>query len=238
MSDDIDDDDDICEMYLTYSVDVKLIRLIGATMVPTSMSVSFSIARGEDAEDHEIELALNKTRYWFDNVVSKCIAISQNNPTAFEMLLDEDGSPHLSNFFLLCPSEPRDEMLATVFQSKFNALAKGAIYVVGIDIVTDNLNGLSFSLAGDHSIFLPHTMEEWLGETSYFDVPWWDRDDASTFDVYVMKEEDKATPPSWAQSLDFLDKSKPLKAVEGAKVHAFKPVVIDGGKGKDETTKK
>lgn len=233
-----DDDDDICELYLTYTIDVKMIRLIGAMMIPTNLTIALSIARGEDAEDHKIELALNKARYWFDNIVSKTIAISQDNPTAFELLLDDDGSPHLNNMFLLCPDEPRDEMLATLFQAKVNALADGAIYVVGIDILTDNLNGLSFSLAGDHSIFLPKTMEDWLGDTSYFDVPWWDRDDASTFDVYVVKESDKATTPSWAYSLDFLDKSKPIKAVEGgAKVHAFKPIVIDGGKNKDDTKK-
>lgn len=224
-----DEEDDICDLYLTYTIDVKLIRLIGTLMVPTTMTVSFSIARGEDAEDAKIDLSLQKVRYWFENVVSKTIAISQDNPTAFELLLDDDGNPHLANHFLLCPDEPRDEMLATVFQAKFNALSNGAIIVAAVDITTDNLNGLHFSIAGDHTAFLPATMEDWIGETSYFDVPWWARDDASTFDVYVMKEAEKANKPSWAYSLDFLDKSKPAKAVEGAKVHAFKPVVIDGG---------
>lgn len=234
--DDFDDGDD-CAIFVSFALHVKLIRLLGTHLVPTDFQVSMSLARSEDAEDSAVELGIAKIRYWFDNIVGKTIAISYANPTALTMLLDEDGIPRLSNPFILCPDEPRDELMGALFQSKATALAGGAFMVVALDIQSDNLNGLAFTLSGDHSVFLPPTVEEWLGEKSFFETGWWTRDDASTFDVYISDTADRAKQPAWAYSLDFLDKSgKTAQKTVEAKVHTFKPIVIDGGK-KDEGVK-
>lgn len=229
--DDFDDGDD-CAIFVSFALRVKLIRLLGTHLVPTDFTLSMSLARGEDAEDSAVELGIAKIRYWFDNIVSKTIAISYANPTALTMLLDDDGVPRLTNPFILCPDEPRDELMATLFQSKATALANGAFIVIALDIQSDNLDGLAFTISGDHSVFLPPSVEEWLGEKSFFETAWWSRDDATTFDVYVKEAADRAKHPAWAYSLDFLDKSgKAAQKSMEAKVHTFKPIVIDGGLG-------
>ena len=232
MDDDFDDGDD-CAIFVSFALRVKLIRLLGQQLIPTDFSLSMSLARGEDVEDSAVELGIEKIRYWFENIASKTIAISYANPTALSMLLDEDGVPRLNNPFILCPDEPRDELMGALFQSKATALANGAFLVIALDIQSDNLNGLAFTLSGDHSVFLPSTVEEWLGEKSFFETAWWTRDDSTTFDVYVKEAADRTKHPSWSYSLDFLDKSggrATQKSVE-AKVHTFKPIVIDGGLG-------
>lgn len=232
-----DDDEPPCEFFITYAFDVKLIRMIGNTLVPSELGVTASIIRLDDVEDAQVELGLSKCKYWFDNVVTKTIAFARDNGTAYSMLIDDDGEVRIGNVFMMVPDDPRDELLGAVFQAKMNALAAGAFIVETVTVESDNLNGISFMLAGNHASYLPATMDDWLGGESFFDVPWWHRDDASTLDVYLMDEAKKDTKPSWAFSLDFLDKSKITMKPEEEKariVHAFKPTIIKGGKGEDE----
>lgn len=224
------------DFFMTFAMEVTLIRMIGNTLVPTCIQIGASIERGEGEGqgDYELELGIAKCRYWFENVVSKTIVFHKENDVAIDMFTEADTRlARVTNMFMITPDEPRDEMLATLFQSKMNALAKGAFNVVAINVESDNLNGLSFTLAGDHAIFLPQTMEEWLGGPSFFDVPWWMRDDRSTLDVYLMDEADRRNPPAWAASLDFLDKR--TKTADEVIIRPdFNPQIIKGGKDDDK----
>lgn len=211
--------------FITYNISVKMIRLLGEVLMPTTISLTMGIERTEKSKDAEIELGINKTRYWFDNIVSRSVAVNQESETALSLLIDSEGSPKIVNPLMLCPDEPRDEVLAALFQSKVMAFGAGSYEVVFVDIETDTLKGLGFSLGGDHGCLLPETVEEWLGEKGYFEYPWWRRDDASTFDIF-SKEESTDTP-SWAFSLDFLDSSIKSIKTKPATIYKFKPVVIN-----------
>lgn len=231
------DDEIDCEFFITYAFDVKLIRIIGNVMIPSELSVIVNIDRGETATDAEIHLGLEKCKYWFEHIVSKTVSFGRDNTVALDMLIDDDGHPRVGNIFMMLPDDPRDELLGACFQAKINALAKGAFIAEQIDIKSDNLDGLSFILTGNHSSYLPNTMQEWLGGPSYFDVPWWLRDDASTFDAYLLDDDKKNTRPSWAFTLDFLDKTKTEKPMDITGTTSvlkpeFKPKIIDGGKPK------
>lgn len=219
------------ELFMTFVMDVKLIRMIGNVLVPTHLTISANLERCEGFSDYDMELGITKCRYWLEHVVSKTIAFNKENITAIDMFTDEETQvTRVGNMFMLTPDEPRDEVIGALIQSKMNALSKGAFIVEAISVETDNLNGLSFTLAGDHGIFLPQTMEEWLGAPSIFTVPWWMRDDRSTLDVYFV-DGDKTETPSWASSLDFLDKRTRKVEDQVAVLRPdFKPTIVKGGK--------
>lgn len=223
--------DNDTDFFMTFLVDVKMIRMINNVLVPTHMSITAGLDRNEGFDDYDVELGITKCRYWLEHIVSKTIAFNKNNDTAIDMFMDEEtNTSRVGNMFMLTPDEPRDEILGAIFQAKMHALSKGAFDIETISIETDNLNGLSYTLAGDHGVFLPQTMEEWLGGPSIFDVPWWMRDDRSTLDVYSMDNEKKETP-SWAASLDFLDKrARKLEDSVSILRPDFKPTIIKGGK--------
>lgn len=224
------------DFFMTFSMEVKLIRMIGNTLVPSHLHVVASIDRNEGVGDYDLEVGIAKCRYWLEHIVSKTIAFHKENDVAIDAFTDsETRMTRVANMFMITPDEPRDEMLGTLFQAKMNALSSGAFTVVTINVESDNLNGLSFTLAGDHGVFLPQTMEEWLGAPSYFDVPWWMRDDRSTLDVYLLDENDRHQPPAWAASLDFLDK-RTKKVEENVQIirPEFKPTVIKGGKDDED----
>jgi hypothetical protein len=236
LSDIIDDDDgDETSLFITFTFNVKLIRIISSVMVPSEFKIIASIDRATDATDTEVEVALTKWRYWFEHVVSKSVSFSTDNDHALAMLLDEDGMKRVGNILMLTPEDPSDEVLGALFQAKMNALGVGKVICAAVDISSDNMHGLSFTLAGDHSTFLPSTTEEWLGSASVFENPWWTRNDASSVDVLATDDMDSTTPPTWAYSLDFLDRA--TQAQNKTKVAGrpqFNPTVIDGGIPDDE----
>lgn len=226
-------DDDELEIFVTYSFDVSIVRLIGNVFLPTTFSVSSAIEKGsDDAEEGEIEAALNRCKYWFDHVVSKCVAFDCENEVAYEMLLDEEGCNRTANLFFLCPGDPSDEMIATLFQAKMNALGQGAIHVGSIDVKSDNLPGLSFTLHGNHEATLPQNMDDWIGTDTYFSEPWWNRSDASTLDISAPEGTDLTQKPGWAYSLDFIGRPARQTVAGTSEVKGFNPTVIKGDKDK------
>lgn len=230
--------DDEVDFYIAYAIDVKMVRVIGNILVPTQLHVSASIDRADDAVDEDVEFGLTKCRYWLENIVSKTIAFSKENTNAMAMFLDENHANRTGNLFMMCPDDPRDECIGTLIQAKMNALAAGSFTVAAINIESDNMKGLSFTLGGNHSIFLPSTMEEWMGgDDTWFDTPWWTRDDASTIDVYLTPGAEKGPHPAWAQSLDFLDKSRRKKVADDTVTIIrpdFQPTIIMGGKDDED----
>lgn len=213
------------ELFINYGFDVTLVRIIGNMFVPSYLKVQVMIERGETASDHDIELVLTKWKFYFDSIISKSIVFSSENDQAIDILVGSDGISKTSNVLMLSPEDPSDEAIASLFQAKMNALGKGHLVVYSLEISSDNMNGLSFALVGDHSLCLPATIEDYLGGESFWEVPWWDRDDASSLDV--LKPEGDVPVPSWAYSLDFLDRTQTKSVLSRS---SFRPHVINGGK--------
>lgn len=223
--------DDMMDSFVTFSLDASIIRIADNTFIPSIIVVEAGIAREEEATEDDIEFALNKCRYFFDNVVSNSFVFAIFNTAALAILISDDGLNRSRNNFIFLPDEPSNEALATVFQAKLNALAKGAFVVETIRIEANDQSNLSFTLTGDHSSLLPVDMADWLGSPNYFDYPWWHRDDASTLDVTPTEHADLTKIPAWAYSFDFLRRDEQLVEHVGVVVRPeFNPVVIKGGK--------
>ena len=222
------DDFDDTDLFISLGLEVKLMRFIGNVLVPSNLMFNIAVERGPEADDNDIELALNKWRYWLDQIVSKSIVFCKDNTAAMDMLLDDAGVKRTGNLFVLVPEEPSDELLGTLIQAKFNALGKGDLMAVSMEVTSDNLHGLSFTILGDHSQYLPQRAEDFIGGPTFWERPWWHRDDASSIDV--LKPSEDAKPPAWAYSLDFLDRQAQKKGPAITTRPGFKPTIIDGGK--------
>lgn len=225
---------DKLELFVTFSIQTCLVRIVGSTFIPSMLRISAEIQRLEDATDESIEAALSKAKYWFTHVVAHTVAFSSDNDEAIDMLLDDEGGNRSGNTFLIAPDAPSDELLAALFQAKLNAMGAGSIYVAALTVESDTMLNLAFTITGDHLQTLP-TMEEWMGEANYFDKPWWSRDDVSTLDLYTEEKNGDGPRPPWAQTFDFLIKPK-IQLPSASKIvrPEFKPTVIVGGKKKDD----
>lgn len=223
-----DDDEDLDSLYISFTIETKIVRVIGNTLLPSKITVKADINPDDDMEQEELTLAMSKIRFWFDSIVTKTIAFAYDNDSAMGMLIDENGKNRSGNILMITPGEPSDDVLAQLFQSKVTALSGGRITFAMMEVRSDNPMGLSFVFIGDGRAILP-TMENWIGKRSFFKDPWWSRDDASTLDVIPPPDADLTKKPAWAFSLDTV--------VNGARADAglvvrpsFKPTIIDGGK--------
>ncbi len=229
-----DEDDDFPEIFNHFEFTVKVVRVMENILVPSNLKFRMEFIPMETTEEGDVDRAFSKMRYWIDNIISSSIIFSHDNTHAIEMFVDESGgATRIANVLVLTPEEPDDQHLAAIFQAKLQALAGSCLAFGPVEVRSDNQIGLSFTFVGDSSAVLPR-MANWVGERSYFDKPWWDRDDGSTLDVLPADDADLTVKPPWAFSFDFLDKPKTGSASGGKIVRPeFRPTIIDGGKDKD-----
>lgn len=226
--------DEIKTLFVNYSFDVRFVRVIENVLVPTRLEMRAEVDSDPDVSEDDLNKAFAKISFWIDNIVTKCVAFSAANAAAIDMFIDDKGVNRSGNLIMLTPDDPSDEHLATIFQSKLNALAGGTMEFGTIEIVSDNTAGLSFTFVGIGEDHLP-TVEEWLGDRYYFDKPWWSRDDASILDVPPTQDTDVSKPPAWAYSLDFIHQGSAQDTVVIRP--EFRPTIIAGGKDDPEDKK-
>ena len=221
------DDIEDTTLYIHYTFTFSLCRLVENMLVPSTFKVKAEV---DILDDSLVELAMRKINYWLDNIASGSIAVAANNAIGFQMLLDENSTPRLQNPMMICPDEPTDNNLCVLLQSKLQALGAGAFAVGMIELTSDNAEGLVFTYVGDSEDLLPG-MSEWIAGPTWFDRPWWERDDASTFDTVAQEGADLSIKPVWAYDLAAVV-ARDMMPQEAIMLKAdFQPRIIDGDDG-------
>ena len=209
-TEDFNDDD----LGIIFNVSFKAIRVYKNQLTPVTWKVKAHLidvisysGSSEDEIDYKIDLSLEKIRFWFQHYLDGSLIFSYDNEWAFSSFF-KDGISVVKNKVVITPQEPSDEVLSWLFQAKMNAFSdNGNIFTFTcIEISSDDSDGLEFFYLGSGVDRLPD-MKSWVGELSYFNEPWWARDDSSTIDVKPSCVEDLPHIPSFAHSLDFLGDS-------------------------------
>jgi len=209
----------------------KLIRLINNSFIASNFLIRAELIPLVEKPNHdEFDISMSKCRFWIDNIFSRCIAFYKGNTDAAKILLDENGNNLSSNHLMITPMEPTDDHIACLLQSKLSALSNDQFTFGSVKVRSDSANGLIFRFLGDSDDVLP-SMKEWIGERTYFEEPWWKRDDVSTLDVIPSEDADLNDKPDWASNLDALvqalrGSNEPVKIMKAD----FKPKIIHGGK--------
>ena len=220
-------------LFTTKHKEFNAIRVSGQRLIPTKIKISADIIIDDidtDLYESQMAIGLSKCDFWIDHVVNNCIMFDISNVWALNSFMDDNGLPDVSNKIMLVPGEPNDAVLASLIQAKFNALSDGAFDVGSVEISSTD-GSLTFMFAGDGKGSLP-TIEEWIGDHSYFSEPWWNRRDASTMDVAPDEDADLSNPPSFAFSLEFITEALWSSNLPSALIvrPEFRPHVIKGGR--------
>jgi hypothetical protein len=228
-----DDDDDIPSLFSFFEFKLKIIRVLDGMLIPSTIKFKAEFI----AEDGDLDFTFRKIDFWLNNVVDHCIAFAHDDTTSIAMFIDDAaGKRRAGNVLMLTPNEPNDQHLAAIIQAKLQALSGTTVGWGPIEIKSDNDMGFRFTFLGNTDNYLPN-MQQWVGERSYFDKPWWNRDDATTMDVLPPDDADLSVKPDWAMTLDFLkepEQQSPSSMSNAKIVRAeFRPKIIDGGKTED-----
>lgn len=95
---------------------------------------------------------------------------------------------HDNNFMLL--PELTESCLVSALHCKLNSICHESSFVEYIKI-TERTEKLTYSFLTDDGVYdnLP-SMENWLGDLSFWETPWWERKDFSTFDNVAESQEE------------------------------------------------
>lgn len=217
---------------IDYITELKLkttvVRIIDRMFVPCTLRLKAELFINPESDPEQTDLAITKIKYWFEQIVSRCVIFDHLNSFAVNALI-KDGKSLSTNILMVTPKLPNDQHLAALFQCKLAALSAGHLGIGMVEITSDNLMGLTFTFIGSGFESLP-TIEEWVGKKRYFEHPWWLRDDSSTLDIQPADDADLSIKPEFAQSLDFLGKMlNTSKLPENSKIikTVFKPKIIN-----------
>jgi hypothetical protein len=179
--------------------------------------------------DHE--LALKSMKFWLETILNQSVVynVYTDVPTTlFEVI---------GNHLMFSPGEPDDYLMTSLIHAKLNAIGQGHVIVNSATFQADTGYGFSNTTIGNPCMVLP-SIDEWMGENRFYDLPWWDRPDGSMIDVHAEEDEDVTKKPDIF--IDIASRFKPDtsiildKPAEIIKPN-FKPVVIDNNQ--DKTTK-
>ena len=237
------DEDDGVNVLIDYTHTVSIVRMLGNAIGPARLTIKAQVLPSQDAESIDFDIAFAKVKFWFETVVARAVIFGRDNHPALAMFTDESGKARVVNYLMITPSEPTDEHLGALFQSKMTALSGGLMEFGVVRVNSESQTGLVWSYVGDWQEDLP-PMEHWFStKPYYFDKPWWARDDTSTIDMIAEGVTDFSQIPSWAFTLDFIETAiRPKVDSDGSALEPasetlenivirgkFRPKVIDGG---------
>lgn len=220
------DDEDTCYTWAHFKF--KSIRIVENTLTSSFSKMKAEIITSDEATDADIKTVLDKIHFWFDSIVGNGIMFERDNEFALNLLFTELGIARTDNIPIVMPAIPSDDVLARILHAKLNALGNEKVFFGMLEITSDNDFTITFT--GDGESELPD-MSEWIGERSYFEKPWWARNDGTTLDVIPEDTADLSVKPVLGVDISFIDtRYKPQDDVAIILRPKFSPEVISGGK--------
>jgi hypothetical protein len=232
--------DDSVNVLIDFTQTVSIVRMMGNAITPARLTIKAQVLPSQDAQEVDFDITFAKIKFWFETVVCRTVVLCRDNVQALSMFTDGEGKSRVVNYLMICPSEPTDEHLGALFQSKMSALSNGTMEFGVVRVNSESQSGLVWSYVGDWREDLPDMANWFATKPYYFEHPWWARNDTSTIDIIASGVTDFSQPPNWAFNLDFIETAIRPKASEpGVDVAtslenivirgAFRPKVIDGG---------
>lgn len=184
---------------LRSSVDLQTIAVFGEKdsneiigLQPNQYTISWGMYAQYDEDDIDIEtlsveqnVSYHRIKHLLNYYVNNCLWYDQ-----FSCRTVEAHFTATDNVFLVTP-EVNITYFTNCLFAKFNSICKPNITVSHIEVL-DHDTGISYDYedsSGQVPDFLPY-QEEFMGPLSIYDLPWWERDDISTYDNYALTDEE------------------------------------------------
>lgn len=162
---------------MTVKHDFRAVRHIDAGLVPVEFKVTINMFGPETTKEEvaiqtrKTSIAFYKLNFWLETFLHEAIVtdvISVNDVGAF------------ANNIIMLP-ESNDDIFLQALHSKVSAILGDDMNVGEIKLYADDQK-IEHNYNHNGRYDLP-TDSEYFGGDSYFEVPWWERSDACTFDV-------------------------------------------------------
>lgn len=207
----------------TFQGTYDIIRLINKRLVISAIDIKLELDFNDDSDKMDQVTALERMKRWLDGVLDGSVAFNTKSTLSISTFAD------MANNLIFCPDDPYDFLLLVLIYSKLNAIGQGHVSVVHCELMSSMGDGFGNWFEGDTSEVLP-TLQEWAGDNTFFDKPWWHRSDGSTIDMWAGPDDDVTVKPDilidLSADLDAIIEQEQLgEAAEIIKPN-FKPTII------------
>jgi len=157
-------------------------KFVGSKQYKLSYSIYSSHPTDPVVAAKEQNKAFQKINYLIDDVIAGSIVYDFKNKT----LVDKFFADYENNFLTL--EAVSEIQLLEALHCKFNTLCSEYTHVDSVEII-DTFTDLSYVYLQDDEEYALPTINEFVGEYPFFDKPWWNRYDTTTFDNCADNEE-------------------------------------------------
>ena len=178
-----------------YQAEINILRLMEKRLISSNVEVYFEFDLDDSHDNDSQAAAIMRMKRWIETVVDGCMAFNTSSSIPLTTM------EKIDNHMMFCPEEPYDYILTMLMHSKLNAIGRGVATVTRFSMLSDMGDGFGNWSEGDVSHLLP-SLEEWVGEKSYYNQPWWSRSDGSMIDMWAGPDDDLTIKPDILIDLD------------------------------------
>lgn len=211
---------------LTFKCVIK--RVFDTTIDSRLATFKIEMSQHEEVDRKDFDMLMDKVRVWFSEVMNSSLMFNCSNLYGFNCIFSE-GVQVSSNYPMVFPGEPTDEMIAMLVQAKLNAFASPVAITFGaVEMETflppdEQITSVYLGWAIDE---LP-SMTDWIGERAYHDSPWWARNDGCTIDIMPTPDEEVLVAPEQGFDMSIIESRYSVNKGLVVSPDAFKPKIID-----------
>ena len=184
-------DGNVVGSYMTVNRSLDCIRYMESYLEPLKLNISFDlVATQESGDDLEVVIkqghyALSKVLFWLETCLYDILIVQ---------IGDKDGLTIASmsnNPVMHTPLPPTEDVICRLLHSKIDAILNGNLAIGDIKI-SSKAESVSYVFNAEYSEYgLPYEIDEFLAVKSYFDKPWWRRNDGFSMEFILPEGEEE-----------------------------------------------
>lgn len=162
-------------------------------MEPKTIEIRFSLRTENDDVDDIVQAQINhnisyaKIRLFLESILPNTLICSSKDLTEALKLCSE-----LENNIMVVP-DCGESIIAAALHHKLNAICKDYTYMEELVLYEPEQDITYRYLLTDDELDISLPTGSWLGELSFWDDPWWERDDCLTFDNVALSKSELKT---------------------------------------------
>ncbi len=173
-------------------IPIKLILVEEKSLIVKNFNVSFTMATYPDIEEDLISAQINqnvsfsKAVFFLEQIINESIVFEKERADEINKYLVE-----YENNMIVIP-DLSEATLITVLHSKLNAISSENTRVDKIKLI-EGIDSITYEYYDDNedteTSILP-SIDEWMGDFSFYEEPWWHRNDQLTWDNAAKDKEE------------------------------------------------
>lgn len=171
-------------LLLSYSGNIKGIRVLNNSVIPTSWDINIDFFTQKKDDENDITQTVEATvsfqvlTYWINELIQDIIVFDPTDEFALSWV------PQTYNAILTTPGVPTDDLFARVVQKKIETLVGDRLGIVKTSFLSEDGGGMKYSYFdfNKDSNSLPDI--SYVGtQAESTKVPWWERKTSECYDL-------------------------------------------------------